>query len=85
MKNDVIAFYKNFECVFFSNVKSTAQLDGKNYAAEFINFSDYTCGFHIYGSLHFGIIYIPQNTPLIIPKLLILSTRNFSIHKNSTK
>ena len=48
MKNDVIAFYKNFECVLFSNVKSTAQLDGKNYTAEFINFSDYTCGFHIW-------------------------------------
>ena len=48
MKNDVIAFYKNFECVFFSNVKSTAQLDGKNYTAEFINFSDYTCGFLIW-------------------------------------
>ena len=42
MKNDVVTLHENLESVFLGNVQGTAQLYGKNDAAELIYFSDYS-------------------------------------------
>ena len=72
MQNDVVTLHKNFKCIFFGDVKSTAQLNGKNYTAEFINFSYYTGRLHVVPSVS-EILY-PTKYTFIIPKKSMLST-----------
>ena len=42
MKNDVVTLHEYLESVLLSNIQGTAQLYGKNDAAELIYFSDYS-------------------------------------------
>ena len=51
VQDDVITLNKDLKSILFSDVKSTAQLNGKNYAAEFIDFPYYTCRFHVVTSV----------------------------------
>ena len=69
VKNDVIAFYKNFECVFFSNVKEYgAARWGRTIRPSSSTFLTIPVDF-IYGLPPFRKIYIPQKYTINYTKI----------------